>query len=60
MCCFKIDMPEEVCKIDNELKAMYRRSNTGCIWVFKRRDDRNMLWMKPWELWNYCHSDVWV
>ena len=53
-------MPEEVCKIDNELKAMYRRSNTGCIWVFKRRDDRNMLWMKPWELWNYCHSDVWV
>ena len=34
-------MPEEVCKIDDELKAIYHSRNTVCIWVFKTRDDRN-------------------
>ena len=41
MYCFKIDIPEEVCKIDDELKAIYHSSDTVCIWVFKTRDDRN-------------------
>jgi hypothetical protein len=41
MYCFKIDIPEEVCKIDEELKAIYHSSDTVCIWVFKTRDDRN-------------------
>ena len=37
----KIDIPEEICKIDDELKEIYHSSNTVCIWVFKTRDDRN-------------------
>ena len=41
MYCFKIDIPEELCEIDDELKAIYHRSDTVCIWVFKSRDDRN-------------------
>ena len=41
MYCLKIDIPEEICKIDDELKAMYHSNDTVCIWVFKTRDDRN-------------------
>ena len=37
----KIDISEEICKIDDELKEIYHSSNTVCIWVFKTRDDRN-------------------
>ena len=41
MYCLKIDIPQEICKIDDELKAIYHSSDTVCIWVFKTRDDRN-------------------
>ena len=41
MYCFKIDIPEKLCEIDDELKAIYHSSDTVCIWVFKSRDDRN-------------------
>ena len=41
MYCLKIDIPEEICKIDDELKAIYHSSDKVCIWVFKTRDDRN-------------------
>jgi hypothetical protein len=41
MYCLKIDIPEEVCKIDDELKAINHSSDTVCIWVFKTRDERN-------------------
>lgn len=41
MYCFKIDIPEEICKIDDELKAIYHSRDSVCIWVFKTRDDRN-------------------
>ena len=41
MYCLKIDIPEEICKIDDELKAIYHSCDTVCIWVFKTRDDRN-------------------
>ncbi len=41
MYCLKIDIPEEISKIDDELKAIYHSSDTVCIWVFKTRDDRN-------------------
>ena len=37
----KIDIPEEISKIDDELKAIYHSSDLVCIWVFKTRDDRN-------------------
>ena len=41
MYCLKIGIPEEICKIDDELKAIYHSSDTVCTWVFKTRDDRN-------------------
>ena len=41
MICINTDIPEEVCKIDDELKAIYHSKDTVCIWVFKTREDRN-------------------
>ena len=41
MICIKTDIPEEICKIDDELKAIYHSKNTVCIWVFRTREDRN-------------------
>ena len=41
MYCLKIDIPEKICKINDELKAIYHSNDTVCIWVFKTRDDRN-------------------
>ena len=41
MICIKIDIPEEICKIDDELKAIYHSKDTICIWVFRTREDRN-------------------
>lgn len=41
MICIKTDIPQEVCDIDDELKAIYHSTDTICIWVFKTRDDRN-------------------
>ena len=41
MICIKTDIPEEICKIDDELKAIYHSSDSVCIWVFKTREDRN-------------------
>ena len=38
MICLKIAIPEEIYKIDDELKAVYHISDTVCIWVFKTRD----------------------
>ena len=49
MYCLKVDIPEEICKIDDELKAIYHSSDTVCLWVFKTRDDEIILWMKPKE-----------
>ena len=41
MICIKIEMPQEICDIDDELKAIYHSKDTVCIWVFKNREDRN-------------------
>ena len=41
MICIKADIPEEVCAIDDELKAIYHSKDTVCIWVFQTREDRN-------------------
>ena len=35
MTCIKVDIPEEICAIDDEPKAIYHSKNTVCIWVFK-------------------------
>ena len=41
MICIKTDIPQEICDIDDELKAIYHSKDTVCIWVFKTRKDRN-------------------
>ena len=41
MYCIKVDIPQSICKIDDELKAIYHSKDTVCIWVFKTRDERN-------------------
>jgi myo-inositol-hexaphosphate 3-phosphohydrolase len=41
MFCIKIDIPQEACDIDDELKAIYHSKDSVCIWVFRTRADRN-------------------
>ena len=39
--CIKAEVPQELCDIDDELKAIYHSKDSVCIWVFKTRADRN-------------------
>ena len=41
MICLKVDIPDEICEIDDELKAIYHSSDTVCIWVFESMEYRN-------------------
>ena len=41
MICLEVDVPKELCEIDDELKAIYHSKECVCIWVFKSREDRN-------------------
>ena len=41
MICIKVEIPDEICQIDDELKAIYHSKDTICIWVFKSRNERN-------------------
>ena len=41
MYCIKTDIPQEICDIDDELKAIYHSNDTVCIWVLETRKDRN-------------------
>ena len=41
MICIKAEIPDEVCAIDDELKAIYRSKDTVCFFIFNSRDDRN-------------------
>ena len=41
MYCIKVDIPQSICEIDDELKAIYHSKESVCIWVFKTRDERN-------------------
>ena len=41
MICVKVDIPQSVCDIDDELKAIYHSKDSVCIWVFKTRENRN-------------------
>ena len=41
MYCIQTKIPQEICEIDDELKAIYHSKNSVCIWVFKKRKDRN-------------------
>ena len=41
MICIPAEIPDELCAIDDELKAIYHSKDSVCIWVFKTREDRN-------------------
>jgi len=41
MICIKVDIPKQICKIDDELKAIYHSNDSICLWVFSSRLDRN-------------------
>ena len=41
MYCIKAEIPQNICDIDDELKAIYHGKDTVCIWTFQSRDDRN-------------------
>ena len=41
MICVKTNIPEELSKIDDELKAIYHSSDTVCFFIFKTRELRN-------------------
>jgi hypothetical protein len=41
MICIKVDIPEELNDIDDELKAIYHSKDTVCFFVFKNKEQRN-------------------
>jgi hypothetical protein len=41
MICIKAEIPEELNKIDDELKAIYHSNETVCFYLFKTRELRN-------------------
>ncbi len=41
MFCIKTEIPQEICDIDDELKAIYHSKDSICIWIFHKREDRN-------------------
>ena len=41
MICIKTEIPQEICDIDDELKAIYHSKDTICFFIFKTRDERN-------------------
>ena len=41
MICIKAEIPEELNKIDDELKAIYHSRETICFYLFKTREIRN-------------------
>ena len=49
MICIKADIPDEICKINDELKAIYHSSDAVCIWVFKSMEDRNKFMRNHWD-----------
>ena len=41
MFCIQVDIPNFICEIDDELKAIYHSKDSVCIWGFGSREDRN-------------------
>ena len=41
MICIKVDIPEELNDIDDELKAIYHSKDTVCFFVFKNKEQRD-------------------
>ena len=54
MICISTVIAQEICDIDDELKAIYHNRSTVCIWILKNLEDRNRFldetaWMKKEE-----------
>ena len=49
MICIKTEIPQEICDIDDELKAIYHSKDTVCIWVSKQELTEINLWTKLLE-----------
>jgi len=41
MICIKTEIPQEICDIDDELKAIYHSKDTVCFYIFKTLELRN-------------------
>ena len=41
MFCIPVQIPPELCAIDDECKAIYHSADSVCIWVFSSREARN-------------------
>ena len=41
MFCIKAEIPQEICDIDDKLKAIYHSKDSVCILVFMKGEDRN-------------------
>jgi hypothetical protein len=41
MYCIKAEIPQQLCAIDDEVKAIYHSSDSVCIWVLATREARN-------------------
>ena len=41
MICIKTNIPDELNKIDDELKAIYHSKDSVCFYIFKSRNLRN-------------------
>ena len=41
MICIKADVPQAICDIDDELKAIYHSKDTVCFFILKTRELRN-------------------
>ena len=51
MICVKVDIPQSVCDIDDELKAIYHSKDSVYIWVFKK-SEKKREYQKEWYLKN--------
>ena len=51
MICIKADIPKELNKIDDELKAIYHSKDTVCFYIFKTWDLRNKFVEKKLKVW---------
>jgi hypothetical protein len=47
MICIKTDISQEICDIDDELKAIYHSRDAVCISGFKTREDKNRFMDEP-------------
>ena len=41
MICLKANIPNQLVKVNDELKAIYHSENSICIWIFKTRNERD-------------------